>query len=77
MDITPVHTLYFKSMNTEVGNFDQVHMCRDFNALHEYMLKNDNTTSPLSKGNPGNHREGYVDNAEALLPWDTTREEFE
>ncbi|KAF1948915.1 hypothetical protein CC80DRAFT_359696, partial [Byssothecium circinans] len=36
MDLTPVRTMYFEEMNTEVGDFDQVHMCRDFGRLNKY-----------------------------------------
>ncbi|PVI06569.1 hypothetical protein DM02DRAFT_667451 [Periconia macrospinosa] len=83
MDITPVHTLYFKEMNTEVGNFDQVHMCRDFSQLQRFMIKNENVTLPASEdkkeegGGKKAHREGYPENEESWLPWDTTWNEFE
>jgi hypothetical protein len=89
MDITPVGTLYFPEMNTEVGDFDQVHMCRNFDKLHQFMMKEQKNEEPMvmdhehgmshGGGNEleNGHREGYLENEESRLPWDTTWEEFE
>ncbi|CAI6335836.1 unnamed protein product [Periconia digitata] len=87
MDITPVHTLYFEEMNTDVGNFDQVHMCRDFSQLHNFMvekgkdkqLSDEKELKPGEMGPDGKkvHREGYPENEESFLPWNTTWKEFD
>ncbi|KAF2646485.1 hypothetical protein P280DRAFT_12240 [Massarina eburnea CBS 473.64] len=72
MDLTPAHTLYFPEMNTDVGDFDQV---------HQHMVEMENSTEPASPdkdvSNDGKgHRQGYLKNGEMLLPWDTTWREF-
>ena len=81
MDLTPVRTLYFDEMNTEVGDFDQVHMCRDFSRLHRYMAerepKEGQETHQMNKAQMRGHREGYIENEESFLPWDTDWKEFE
>jgi hypothetical protein len=38
MDLTPVTSIRFESVDTSVGNFDQVHTCRDLGNLREWMV---------------------------------------
>ncbi|KAH7382655.1 hypothetical protein DE146DRAFT_760490 [Phaeosphaeria sp. MPI-PUGE-AT-0046c] len=79
MDLTPVRAVYFEDMNTEVGDFDQEHMCRDTTRLHEWMGENDvavkNDGQTIEDGQ--RHLLGYPDNAEALRSWEEREGEFE
>lgn len=79
MDLTPVRTLYFPEMNTEVGDFDQVHTCRDFGRLREYMDEYFILEAHDSKVSPDGRirRLGYPDNEEAVRVWDDRGKEFD
>jgi hypothetical protein len=67
MDLTPVRTLYFEDMNVEVGDFDQVHMCRDFGKLRRWMNKRHKTLKDSSQ----------PDNEESMAPWNDRVREFD
>jgi hypothetical protein len=78
MDLTPVRTVYFKEMNTEVGDFDQEHTCRDITKL-QYWMNEKYTGSSIPSPNTTDdqvHRLGYPDNDEALRPWNYRDREF-
>lgn len=79
MDLTPVRTLYFPEMNTEVGDFDQVHTCRDFGKLKEYMNDHFMVETHEQRLSPDGRirRFGYPDNEEALRAWDDREREFD
>jgi hypothetical protein len=83
MDLTPVRTVYFEDMNTEVGDFDQVHRCRDISKLREFM---DDRRMRNAGGGDNDHdldevkerkRLGYPDTEENLRPWAWRDGEFE
>jgi hypothetical protein len=78
MDLTPVRTVYFKEMNTEVGDFDQEHTCRDMTKLQQWMNEKYTALSiPSPKTTDDQvHRLGYPDNDEALRPWNYRDREF-
>ena len=82
MDLTPVGTLYFPSMNTEVGDFDRVHMCRDFSKLQKEIAMRSSAKHKLpsslekTAGEAKAHRIGYPENEESRLPWDWRVDEF-
>lgn len=75
MDLTPVTSIRFESVDTSVGNFDQVHTCRDLSNLREWMVKQSSLDMRESGSNASRH--GYIINEEALLPWDWTESEFQ
>ena len=75
MDLTPVTSIRFESVDTSVGNFDQVHTCRDLGNLREWMVERSSLNVRESGSNASRH--GYIINEEALLPWDWTESEFE
>lgn len=79
MDLTPVRTLYFPEMNTEVGDFDQVHTCRDFGRLRQYMNEHFLVEAHEPKVSPDGRirRLGYPDNEEAVRVWDDRGKEFD
>lgn len=84
MDLTPIKTEYFKDINVEVGNFDQVHMCRDFSKLRSWMKEKQNSRTVATvdvqaehNDDPVHHRLGYPDNEESELPWNATEIEFD
>jgi len=81
MDLTPARSVYFESMNTEVGEFDQVHKCRDVSKLREFMAERsakNKAASEKDRGGGGKaHRLGYPDTEETLLPWGYRDSEFE
>jgi hypothetical protein len=79
MDLTPVRTIYFEDMNSEVGDFDQAHMCRDIGKLHQWMDKNNaaSTNSPQKIPDNRVHRLGYPDTEESILAWDSREREFD
>lgn len=80
MDLTPVRTLYFEDINIEVGDFDQVHKCRDFRKLQEWKPSGDGNIDKSTSGKDAHGGKprllGYPDNEEALLPWDYRDLEF-
>jgi hypothetical protein len=78
MDLIPVRTAYFEEMNTEVGDFDQVHMCRDIHKLRHWMdVKHSaSTESPQKIADGRVHRLGYPDNSESMAAWDDRESEF-
>lgn len=77
MDITPIPSMYVPVVNTAVGNFDQVHTCRDLGKLREWVVKqyeskglnqpSENHGSNVT--DPGIPTHGYVLNDDARLPW--------
>jgi hypothetical protein len=79
MDLIPVRTAYFEEMNTEVGDFDQVHMCRDIHKLRHWMdVKHSaSTESPQKIADGRVHRLGYPDNSESTAAWDDRKSVFE
>jgi hypothetical protein len=82
MDMTPVRTMYFPDINVEVGDFDQVHMCRDFSKLQRWMEERVGSTStdaatPQTPNEVRPHLLGYPDNEESMLSWDTRGKEFD
>jgi hypothetical protein len=79
MDLTPVRTVYFPDMNTEVGDFDQVHTCRDISKLRHWMNeKHRASTKALQKVTDGRvHRLGYPDNEESMRTWNSRENEFD
>jgi hypothetical protein len=81
MDLTPVGSVYFESVDTTVGDFDQVHMCRDMSKLRMWMADKASTI-PKNLSTTGNaidgfRHHGYVNNADALLPWNETGSEYQ
>lgn len=79
MDLTPVRTVYFQDMNAEVGDFDQVHMCRDIGKLRRWMDKKHMapTESPQKITDGRVHRLGYPDNEESMRAWNSREREFD
>ncbi|KIW98977.1 uncharacterized protein Z519_00640 [Cladophialophora bantiana CBS 173.52] len=86
MDLTPVTTMYFGSVNTEVGNFEQEHTCRDLEPLRVWATRRKQADQArlktLGEGGDGHlgpqplPTHGYVDNEDALLPWNSTLSEI-
>jgi hypothetical protein len=80
MDLTPVRTLYFEDINVEVGDFDQVHKCRDIRKLQEWKpnvdIDKDMSASGKEEHDGKARHLGYPTNDEALLPWDYRDSEF-
>ena len=79
MDLTPVRTIYYEDVNAEVGDFDQVHMCRDFEKLGRWMDEGHaGSKDPPQQLKDGSvHRLGFHDNEESMLPWDHREREFD
>jgi len=83
MDLTPTTSLYFQQANTEVGNFDQVHTCRDIKKLRKWMANRnlmpleDDGMSVLGDTSVRKHQQGYLVNDESMLPWGYRKSEFE
>jgi hypothetical protein len=78
MDLTPAPSMYFESVNTYVGNFNQVHTCRDISKLREWMVERASKSASVPEDSNGSSpTHGYIDNNDALLPWDWTESEFE
>ncbi|EXJ76121.1 uncharacterized protein A1O5_00629 [Cladophialophora psammophila CBS 110553] len=87
MDLTPVTTMYFGSVNTEVGNFEQEHTCRDLEPLRVWATRRKQADQArlkaLGEGGDGHlgpeplPTHGYVDNEDALLPWNSTLSEID
>lgn len=74
-----MRTIYFEEMNTEVGDFDQDHMCRDIGKLRELMDENNVAVRKHGQKVEDGQRHllGYPDNAEALRSWEEREGEFE
>jgi hypothetical protein len=79
MDLTPVRTIYFEDINSEVGDFDQPHMCRDIGKLHQWMDKSHaaSTESPQKIPDSRVHRLGYPDTKESMSAWHSREREFD
>jgi hypothetical protein len=78
MDLTPVTSMYFESVDTYVGNFDQVHTCRDISKLQKWKAERLPRKVPSFKDLHPTSSGGYIDNEEdALLSWYSTESEFE
>jgi hypothetical protein len=84
MDITPTPSMYVPVVNTAVGNFDQVHTCRDLGKLREWVAQryaNVNATATNQIGVEMSEEQeipahGYVLNDDARLPWDRAHDEY-
>ena len=78
MDLTPAPSMYFESVDTYVGNFNQVHTCRDISKLREWMVERSMKVPLISEDSDDKaSTHGYIDNDDALLPWDWTESEFQ
>ncbi|KAJ5997959.1 hypothetical protein N7522_009619 [Penicillium canescens] len=75
MDLTPVPAMYFDSVNSEVGNFDVLHTCRDISRLRGWMAEKMATAERSLYFNP-EHDLGYVQNDDYRKSWDTRIDEF-
>ena len=75
MDLTPAPSMYFESVDTYVGNFNQRHTCRDISKLRHWMTERSSRPAAIPEDPKLSH--GYIDNDDALLPWDSTEPEFQ
>ena len=67
--------LYYGSVNSEVGNFDEVHTCRDISRLRDWLAeKASNERIPYFT--EGSHI-GYIHNEDFLQAWDMREFEFD
>lgn len=59
-------------MNSDVGEFDSPHTCRDFSKLKDWMRENSKGYRESKEVEGRNH--GYVHNSDALKAWGDGRE---
>jgi hypothetical protein len=84
MDITPTSSMYVPVVNTAVGNFDQVHTCRDIGKLREWVAQRharaNETDARRVQMNASEDQDipshGYVVNEDAKLPWEQAHDEY-
>ena len=72
MDITPIQFQIFKSVNTEVGDYNQAHTCRNIGRLREWVAARHSENIAISTEVPQEKNiptQGYVLNDDANLPW--------
>lgn len=74
MDLTPAPSMYFESVDTYVENLNQTHTSRDVSKLRDWMAERSSRLAAFPEDLKRGH--GYIDNKDALLPWDLTEPEF-